>query len=282
MAQRIKNKSKLPAWFSLEKYQLAQALDAAGWYVQLSIREGCLSYLSQGENLSEILHLIRESPIIDVTKHDFLGSHYHSGMFYEQPFMEQAMHGVHSLTVHELYMAALNIKESKQIQARAYFEAVLGVRPESSSEPPLMNREDTAFIYEPIHRASSNPPDNALLGINLLLPDKELIERFKAYLPVLRKECGAALFSAKWRKPDFEEWTRLCVLPYLDLLIWQRETGAKIPNRILEEVIFPVFEGGEDRVRKTTKPKAEELISKKSLAYLRAQAIREQGEQRTA
>lgn len=131
------------------------------------------------------------------------------------------------------------------------------------------------FLYEPVHQFLSTPPDSALLGINLLLPDKELIKQFKTFLPLLRKECGAPLFSAKWRKPDFSEWARLGVLPYLDLMIWEKEHGVKIRKNVMEEAIFPTREGSEDRVRKTTAPKAEELISKKSLALLHAQAIRE-------
>lgn len=70
------------------------------------------------------------------------------------------------------------------------------------------------------------------------------------------------------------------MLPYLDLLIWKTENKAKVPNRVLEEAIFPISEGSEDRVRKTTASKAQELISKKTLAILCAQAIREQGGQR--
>lgn len=280
MTQRIKNKSELPAWFSLEKYQLSEALDAAGWYVQLSIRERCLSHIFQGDDISEILHLIRDAPVIDVTKHNLLSFHFHSGMFYEQPVIEQSMHGVHSLTVHELYMAGINIEESKRAQAKAFFDEIFCVS-DSPREAPQINGEEMAFLYEPVHRVSSNPSDNALLGINLLLPDKELIEQFKTSLPVLRKECGAALFSAKWRKPNFSEWVRLGVLPYLDLLIFEKETGAEILYKVLEEAIFSSYEGSEDRVRKTTSSKAKELISKKSLAYLRAQAIREPKEQRT-
>lgn len=277
MTQRIKNKSELPAWFSLEKYQLAEALDAAGWYVQLSIRARCLEYLSQGDDISEILHLVRDAPVIDVTKHNLLSFHFHSGMFYEQPVIEQSMRGVHSLTVHELYMAGINIEESKRAQAKVFFDEIF-CAPESPREPPLINGEEMAFLYEPVHRVSSNPPDNALLGINLLLPDKELIKQFKTSLPMLRKECGAALFSAKWRKPDFAEWVRLGVLPYLDLMIFEKETGAEILNKVLEETIFSSYEGSEDRVRKTTAPKAEKLISIELLAILYAQAIREQGE----
>lgn len=276
MAQHIKNKSDLPTWFSLKKYQMAEALDATGWYVQLSIRARCLSHLSQGHDITGILDLIHAEPIIDVTKNGFLSFHYYRGMFYEQPVIEQSMHGVHSLTVHELYMAGINMEESKRIQAKAFFDGLFYSPPENPPELVLINKEEAAFLYEPVHRVLSTPQVNALLGINLLLPDKELVKRFKANLPVLRKECGAALFSEKWHQPDFAEWARLGVLPYLDLLIWGKEHDAKIPYRVMEEVIFLTCEeGSEDRVRKTTAPKAKKLISKESLTFLRAQAILE-------
>lgn len=284
MTQRIKNTSELPEWFSLEKYDTAKTLDAAGWYVQLYIRARCLSYFAAGEDISGILNLIRDEPIIDVTKSSSLSFHYYRGMFYEEHIIEQSKHGVHSLTVHELYMAAINMEESKRVQAKAFFEMILnslwGVSTESPRDPSVLSREKTAFLYEPVHHVLRKPLDQALLGVNLLLPDRELVEQFKAYLPVLRKECDAAFFTEKWHQPDFVEWARLGVLPYLDLIIWAQEEDRNITYKVLEEAIFPRSEGSEDRVRKTTAPKAEQLISKESLAFLRAQIRREQGEQR--
>jgi hypothetical protein len=284
MSKRIKNKSELPEWFGLEKYDQAKILDAAGWYVQLYIRARCLAYLADGQNISEILNLIRAAPIIDVTRYSFLSVHYHSGMFYEEPIIKQSKHGVHSLTVHELYTAAINMEESKRIQAKAFFDVILnsllGVPPDSPRDPSILSREKTAFLYEPVHHVLRKPLDQALLGVNLLLPDRELVEQFKANLPLLRGECGATLFSEKWHQPDFAEWARLGVLPYLDLMIWAQEEDKNVTYKVLEEAIFSSSEGSEDRVRKTTAPKAKELTSKRSLAFLRAQAIREQGEQR--
>jgi len=284
MTQRIKKISELPEWFSLEKYDTAKTLDAAGWYVQLYIRARCLSYLADGEDISGILNLIRDEPIIDVTENSSLNFHYYRGMFYEQPIIEQSKYGVHSLTVHELYMAAINMEESKRVQAKAFFEMILnsllGVPPESPRDSSILNREKTAFLYEPVHHVLRKPLDQALLSVNLLLPDRELVEQFEAYLPVLRKECDAPIFSKKWHRPDFAEWARLGVLPYLDLMLWEKEQDAKISYQVMEEAIFPSIGGSENRIRKTTVPKAKELISKKSLALLRVQAIREQGEQR--
>ena len=279
MAARIKN-IELPAWFSLEKYGAAETLDAAGWYIQLYIRARCLSYLADVQDIAGILGLIRDAPLIDVKSNSELSFHYHRGMFYEEPIIEQSKHGVHSLTVHELYMAAINMEKSKSIQAKAHFEVILGIPPENPEAPPLINRDVIAVLQEPVHHVLCKPLDQAMIGVNLLLPDRELVEQFEAYLLVLRKECDAPIFSKKWHRPDFAEWARLGVLPYLDLMLWKQESEVTIPYRVMEEAIFPSSEGSEDRVRKTTAPKAKELISKKSLAMLRVQAIREQGEQR--
>ncbi len=279
MTQRIKNKSELPEWFSMEKSDPAKNLDAAGWYVQLYIRARCFTFLSDGRIIPGILNLIRAAPIIDVTENNDLSFHYRRGMFYEEPIIEQSKHGVHSLTVHELYMAAINMEKSKSIQAKAHFERILGIPPENPGAPPLINREVITVLQEPVHHVLRKPLDQALIGVNLLLPDRELVEQFEAYLPVLRKECDAPIFSEKWHQPDFAEWARLGVLPYLDLMLWKQESEVTIPYRVMEEAIFPSSDGSEDRIRKTTAPKAKELISKKSLALLRVQAIREQGEQ---
>lgn len=280
MTKHIKKTSELPAWFSLEKYEMAENLDAAGWYAQLSIRSRCLSFLSQGHNISEILGLIREEPIIDVVKPGFLSFHYHRGMFYEQPVIAQSMHGVHSLTVHELYMTEINIEESERIQAKAFFERVertFRAPPEDLEESSSIENPD--FLYEPVHQVSSKPRVNALLGVNLMLPDKELVEQFKAYLPVLREECDAEFFSKKWHRPDFDDLVEFGVLPYLDLIIWEKERDVEILQKVMEEALFSSYDGSEDRVRKTTAPKAKKLISKESLAFLRVHASFDQEKQ---
>jgi hypothetical protein len=249
---------------------------AAGWYVQLYIRARCISLLADGHDLAPILGLIREEPVIDVGKHGLLSEHYHSGIFYQQPIIEESKQGVHALTVHELYLAAINMPEDRQILAKTYIERLLQAISGTLTEPHSISREDARFLYEPMHRVLPKPIDAALLSVNLMLPDRELVAQFKAFLPLLRKECEATTYGEKWHRPDFREWARLGVLPYLDLVIWAKETDTKIPYQVLEEALFPGPEGSEDRVRKTTAPKAAELISPRSLAYLRAQAILEQ------
>ena len=68
---------------------------------------------------------------------------------------------------------------------------------------------------------------------------------------------------------------RFGVLPYLDLKFWELETGNKIPLRVIADAIYPIGEGGEETVRKTTVPLANSLIQNNNLRILIAQVATE-------
>ena len=68
------------------------------------------------------------------------------------------------------------------------------------------------------------------------------------------------------------------LLPYLDLHIWKKETGIKIPNRVTADAIFLPGEGGEEVVRKTTHKIAQEVMSNRYLNMLAAIAVEEVSE----
>jgi hypothetical protein len=52
--------------------------------------------------------------------------------------------------------------------------------------------------------------------------------------------------------PDFNEWIRIGILPYLDLKIWEMQENVSIPNRVMADAIFTDEISGEETVRKTT------------------------------
>ena len=73
---------KLPGWFSLGKYQRTAALDAAGWYWQITVRQVCGSQLRDMRAPNRIfperddavrlaLTRLREEPICDLTRNPF-------------------------------------------------------------------------------------------------------------------------------------------------------------------------------------------------------------------
>jgi Family of unknown function (DUF6387) len=67
-------------------------------------------------------------------------------------------------------------------------------------------------------------------------------------------------------------------LPYADLLIWAKENKVKIPNRVFADAIFPQGEGGEEVVRKTTRPLAKRVLGSLNMEILEARAASELAE----
>ncbi|MDE3021834.1 MAG: hypothetical protein KGI54_08240 [Pseudomonadota bacterium] len=274
MTKSIKNASDLPGWFSLEKYKRMGTLDAAGWYNQLFIRRRCFMDAEQGHDMSAVVAHIRDVPIVDVSENSLFGQYFYL-MFNECPLIEQSTCGVHSLTVHELYMAEANIEASQRAQTRAFFERMLDMSPRNSEEPSAEINFDLAFLLKPMPHVLKNPIDHVFLSVNLLLSDKVLIEQFKTHLFQLREECNANFFSQKWRQPKFTEWVRLGILPCLDLMMWEYEAKVNLPDRVMADAIYPQGKLDEETVRKTTKPKALDLIAETTLALLARMAIHE-------
>lgn len=127
-------------------------------------------------------------------------------------------------------------------------------------------------------RGKKNP-----VMVDLSLPDAILVKAFKQWLKNARKETSTGKNSKRYRKPDFESWIRLGILPWLDLNIWEVEANVTIPNRVMANAIYLPGTGGEETVRKTTKPLALNLIKDENetdcpLSSLAAQAAYEQFE----
>lgn len=114
---------------------------------------------------------------------------------------------------------------------------------------------------------------------NTQLPDSLLIEQFRLTLQSLRepKNPGGICFRVGARKPDLSRLVEYRVLPYLDLKIWENESGAHIPNRVVADAIFPDSERrGEEDVRKTISKFADEVLGWNNLASLGSLVAQEQ------
>jgi len=116
--------------------------------------------------------------------------------------------------------------------------------------------------------------------VNLDLPDALLFKIFKQWVTFARMIFDSSTYFKRYKKPDFESWYKFGVLPWLDLIIWSKEVRVSIPNRVMALAIFQFGDGGEETIRKTTKPMANSLIEDKKtdgypLSSLAAQAAME-------
>lgn len=289
MAKRLQRASDLPEWFDPEKYSAAGSLDTAGWYEQLCLRRDLFglvgSYLwdrrngqdpsQRGDNLAEVLAIVRQAPIVDVTANELLRVYFYGGAMHELRSRNPLYsHGVHLTTVRNFYLTEGNIEKEKRDFAKLFFGQIFETD-RDWTQPLKYKCED--WIDEPVDNIVEQAGVDVNVRVNMLLPDSVLIDRFKQMLQSVRNEMQRTRFGGlpNWRKPDFASWIRFGVLPFLDLLLWQRETGMSIPNRVMADAIYAPGEGGEEVVRKTTSKLADELMSRRYLEALCALAAYE-------
>ena len=287
--KRVRRASDLPEWFRLDNYARAGTLDAAGWYEQLFVRRHLLSMIdydqrhpshADGTKLHAStlrrLQRVRAMPIVDITNDDVI---YDRTLYELKARVPSYSLGVRLATVSDHYLTEGKIEPEKRTYARNYFAQTFSDVP--STLPLKYKRPD--WIDEPIDWIANDTGYGVSVRVNLVLPDKVLAEQFKRLLNELRRPWQRAGIEIENRqKPNFAGWQRFGVLPYLDLRIWEMETGVKIPKRVMADAIFPPGEGGEEVVRKTTTKLAEELVTRKHLESLAAIAAQEIAERNSA
>ena len=236
MAKRIKHVSELPEWFKLEKYAFTSNLDAWGWYEQLSMRSICL--YRTFEHMRD-----KTQPSEGLTNAiQALRENPNSNIQRDKRLEEYFPHGSNLLPFLDPKINAHNL---------------LGITP--------------VAIDKLLNVSSFEKSDSTdIIRVSLSLPDDLLIENFKHYLSIKRKTIEPVLNY--FRQSDFNHWSKLGILPYLDLIILEYERGSRISNRILADALYPTGEKGEETIRKTTAPLANQLIGFHTLLQLASQA----------
>ena len=276
MQTRIKSVSQLPTWFDRRKYdEKARQLKAAGWYEQLYVRKRCLELWTSEKihpHFTYAFNLIRENPIVDISNDPHLREYFMYGPLgaikVKSPYYSLA---IHSLTMREFIMLQDNIDQQRKSYVQEWWNQDRTKKLDQNEFLPCQH-----WIDEPIYNSASNANNHkGLLNVDLRLPNAVLIANFEKFLKTLRKETGTHLDAKKYYKPDYRDWCKFGVLPYLDLKIWEKETNTIIPNRVMATAIYTTTESGEETVRKTTKALAESLITEEKLNELATYAALE-------
>jgi hypothetical protein len=285
MVKRIKHVSALPGWYSLDKYKKADNLDALGWYEQLSIRADILkltdarrAQLSQTEGpakqskgIIKVLNSVRATPIIDLTGEGLLCAYFYGGALQELKSRNPRYTlGVRLTTVRSHYLTEGNIEKEKRTYARNFFNQF-----DDDWLKPLKYKQKD-WLDKPIDWFATKSGFDMNIQVNMLLPDDVLTSQFKQFLKDRRGPLKQTRSSFIYKqKADFATWQRYGVLPYLDLRMWEREMDVKLPYRVIADAIFPIGDGGEEVVRKTTAKLAKSLLTRKHLEMLAAVAAQE-------
>jgi len=111
--------------------------------------------------------------------------------------------------------------------------------------------------------------EHFLLRVDNALPPKLLEERVIAQISMMRAVLPPSTKKRRHRVFPFQDWARNGLLPYLDLMIWEMETGISIPDRIMALAIRPSHDIGEGNLRKTLIPLAKRLMAEGGLDGLK-------------
>lgn len=285
--KKLKQLKKVPEWFRLEKYQEAEALDAAGWLDQLRFRRQVLSgnpffpdkspHADAEQTMSKwrtraspMAGQLRNSPLIR-------GGESESGQaFIVHGSNTRPMISYGGLSTSDCGPGPINAVSIIELFSQATFD---GARRDAS--PLKADRWDVFAIDRSRSFSISSEVSESLvelgnnqrpiISVDLLSSDTDIKKAFLNWLSSERTRRGKR--PVRLKTPDHRPWADYRILPYLDLTIWGLENGVKITDETIARSLWPQGSRGVDDMRKTTVKHAKEQM--RSLASLEA-AVRKQ------
>ena len=273
----MKRPNGLPEWFNLENYKDAELLSPFEWHENLYIRKMFYVYLESAKNgwanggekdamgrCKEIIEVITTKPVLRKSN--------------EKKWYSSKANTVDFLSNNTL------IQDYKLLAERApsCFSEVMRlenqIKHQDQKITDFIDANELSALAEYLYRPfSPSRGSEARITVNLLATDEHLMSDFKEWLANVRKNSYYKITKKPFSLTDFKEWAEFKILPYLDLKIWSEFTDCQITQTIIGNAIFPdEFKvDTTERIRRTTKKKAEWLMDSLLLDALDAQIQKE-------
>ncbi|MGU7853103.1 DUF6387 family protein [Burkholderia orbicola] len=119
--------------------------------------------------------------------------------------------------------------------------------------------------------------ENVVVRINLHSSEEKIVRDFTNWLRRTREHLSISAPRRPVQRRDFEEWSRFKVLPFLDLWLWSRVHGIRIPHQEIGVALFPdeLDVNVAERIRKVVVPLAQKICAESFTDALRVQAENE-------
>lgn len=234
------------SWFDLKKYRVLNDFDLKQWYQQLSIRKDMFYRL---DDAAEFAQRIKQNPIIDDFDEKEWENHYLNNLV-RPSVMETPAH---------VFIDALNNKKLNAVLARLKSGDVYC----DDDEPPI---SDTMPYDEICRLYGIETYGFANASVDLMASDEQIKADFNQWLVAQRKKTT----DYKARKKNFRknftefhlaEWRQWRLLPCIDLTFVNFVEKKQMEEREKADIIWEYDPNAEDKFRKSTKPKAEWLMS---------------------
>lgn len=246
------------SWFDLKNYDKLNMLDLHEWYGQISFREYLLHHNNANKSQSEC---IKKNPII-VTDED----RYYDGRGRPIKYSFNTS-SVESMSAYDLW-------ENVMIQANELhdvWKCCGSVLCRDATD------EQKKLAYTPWDLvAKERNVDSAvfnIVGVDLGASDEQIMNDFRHWLTEYRKFTGYESPKKNFTDKDLSEWVAYRVIPYIDLKIIANFEGKTIKQAKMARLIFPDEYDIDitERLRRTTKPKADWLFSGSTITAILAQ-----------
>lgn len=222
----------VPAWFDLKRYDSARNLDAADWFLNLEIRGEI-----QRSNSVNLTNRVRSTaPLIvrsieDDLQRLVLCTSSESPYFMAMLNSQIPPSGIRDMRVDELYFFERWLDEDLRAIGATY-------DPDAPTSAPRR-----------FHESVNNNLRKQLLGrflrVDFTLPDKVLTKDFATYLRTERTRLKALKPDAPYIRAlgsvgntlKLRMLANYRVLPLIDVLQWVQDSGTKVTNAQLAELI---------------------------------------------
>lgn len=297
---KIDRVQDLPSWFKLEKYEATQSFGAVDWYEQLAFRQA-LELFDEPYHRDAVrmasaalrvapLRIPRRTALpprflicakevlatssrraIGPTTFMDLGTNleemtnytvFQAGRTEQDESVtdqvdgwRQLYHNIgHDLNVLNACESSEPLNEGKYLKVMQQHSATApeGYFFDQPSEPMVVDSQTT----------------RVLLTVDLAASDTILKKGFAAWLAGVRSAAEPEIVPK--RRATFDRWSGYGILPYIDLWMWAKEFDIHIPDRVMAGAISRDHYVGEENLRKTIAPIAQNLLSDLSGLFFQA------------
>lgn len=227
---KVRGKEDLPEWFNLNEYQGCKSFIAIDWMTALDKRRLLLELIETEDiaGATKLAESIREDPT-DCFRLD--------SDLPENPVKPLTFSKISS-------KAGISLLTGFAFPERA---EKWGKTLEAIATGHWLSHTDTAEIDDP-------SDTSRCLVVNLDATDSVLKEAFAEWLESVRLQ---SKIDSKRELPAYQKWHRYGLLPYLDLLCWQKLTGNNIPYDLMSRAVG--YAKGGDSFRKIVPPLCKKL-----------------------
>jgi len=279
-------------WFDLDKYKEVKNFSVLDWYQQLAVRFYVWQIMSR-KNVSylvpfqhdarAVFEVIRSNPILTADDGDD-SSIWH--VFVEEPdpavkqiSLDKFSDIIPQVAGSELVWKCIEDKvgETAALESEYSFEAFIELIRDNFSEK-LKHAHDAVLAVDDLAPDYGIPPGVLHAEINLLHSDDEVLAGMRTWLTKMRsKYPRITQRHNKFTESEMRRWDEHKVLPYLDIRISELDEEVVYLQRDIAKKLFPNDDGIDaditEKLRKTTKPHAEALMTYDAINVLQGMSF---------